>query len=80
MSHRVAFEADDHTVAEGWSVIVKGMAHVLSVNADILDAEEAPLLPWIATLKPVYVRVVAMAITGRRFKFGPEPDPESTFA
>ncbi len=80
MSHRVAFEADDHTVAEGWSVIVKGTAHVLSANADILDAEEAPLLPWTATLKPLYVRVIAMEITGRRFKFGPEPDRESTFA
>ena len=80
MSGRVAFEADDHTVAEGWSVIVKGTAHVLSANADILDAQEAPLLPWTATLKPLYVRVIAMEITGRRFKFGPQPDHESTFA
>ena len=80
MSGRVAFEADDHTVAEGWSVIVKGTARQLSANADILDAQEAPLLPWTATLKPVYVRVIAMEITGRRFKFGPEPDRESTFA
>jgi nitroimidazol reductase NimA-like FMN-containing flavoprotein (pyridoxamine 5'-phosphate oxidase superfamily) len=75
MSDRVAFEADDHTVAEGWSVIVKGRAHLLSANADILEAEEAeaPLLSWPATLKPLYVRVIAMEITGRRFKFGPEP-------
>ena len=80
MNNQVAFEADGHTVAEGWSVIVKGTAHVLSANADILDAQEAPLLPWTATLKPVYVRVIAMEITGRRFRFGPEPDRESTFA
>jgi len=80
MSGRVAFEADGHTVAEGWSVIVKGTAHQLSANADILDAQEAPLLPWTATLKPHYVRVIAMEITGRRFRFGPEPDRESTFA
>ena len=40
MSGRVAFEADDHTVAEGWSVIVKGTARQLSANADILDAQE----------------------------------------
>ena len=80
MSDRVAFEADDHTVAEGWSVIVKGRPQVLSANADILDAEEAPLLPWTATLKLRYVRVIAMEITGRRFKFGPQPDRESTFA
>ena len=80
MSDQVAFEADDHTAAEGWSVIVKGRARLLSANDDILDAEEAPLLPWIATVKPHFVRVIAMEITGRRFKFGPEPDRESTFA
>jgi nitroimidazol reductase NimA-like FMN-containing flavoprotein (pyridoxamine 5'-phosphate oxidase superfamily) len=80
MSGQVAFEADDHTVAEGWSVIVKGRARLLSATADILDAEEAPLLPWIATPKPHFVRLIAMEITGRRFKFGPEPDRESTFA
>jgi nitroimidazol reductase NimA-like FMN-containing flavoprotein (pyridoxamine 5'-phosphate oxidase superfamily) len=80
MSDQLAFEADDHTAAEGWSVIIKGRAHLLSANAEILDAEEAPLLSWPGTLKPHYVRVIALEITGRRFKFGPEPDRESTFA
>ena len=80
MSDRIAFEADDHTVAGGWSVIVKGRAHVLSATAEILEAQDAQLLPWTATLKPLYVRVIAMEITGRRFKFGPEPDRESTVA
>jgi nitroimidazol reductase NimA-like FMN-containing flavoprotein (pyridoxamine 5'-phosphate oxidase superfamily) len=73
MSDRVAFEADDHTAAEGWSVIIQGRAHLLLENAEILDAEEAPLLSWPATAKPHYVRVIALEITGRRFKFGPEP-------
>jgi hypothetical protein len=59
-------------------VIVKGRARVLSASAEILEAEEAPLLPWTATLKPLYVRVIALEITGRRFKFGPEPDRESS--
>src|SRR6516165_2832028 len=80
MSDQVAFEADDHTATEGWSVIVRGRAHWLTDNVEILDAEEAPLLSWPATLKPHYVRVIALEITGRRFKFGPEPDRESTFA
>ena len=80
MNNQVAFEADDHTVAEGWSVIVKGTAHVLLTSAEIEEAERAQLLPWIATLKLRYVRVIASGITGRRFKFGPEPDRESTFA
>jgi uncharacterized protein len=61
----------------GWSVIIKGRARVLSANSDILDAEEAPLRSWISTLKPLYVRVIASEITGRRFKFGPEADHET---
>ena len=70
----VAFEADYHDspLTYGWSVIIKGRARVLSANSDIFDAEEAPLRSWIATLKPLYVRVIASEITGRRFKFGPE--------
>jgi nitroimidazol reductase NimA-like FMN-containing flavoprotein (pyridoxamine 5'-phosphate oxidase superfamily) len=80
MGDRVAFEADDHTAAEGWSVIIQGRAHELLATAEILDAEEAPLLSWPATVKPNYVRVIALEITGRRFKFGPEPARESTFA
>ncbi|HVQ86027.1 MAG TPA: pyridoxamine 5'-phosphate oxidase family protein [Mycobacterium sp.] len=78
MSDEVAFEADDHTAAEGWSVIIKGRAHQLLAHAEILDAEDAPLLSWPATFKPYYVRVIAMEITGRRFKFGPEPDAASS--
>ena len=79
MGDRVAFEADYHdpSLTYGWSVIIKGRAHLLSANADILDAEEAPLRSWTATKKPIYVRVVAMEITGRRFNFGPEPDHET---
>jgi hypothetical protein len=37
------------------------------------------LLPWTVTLKPHYL-VIALEITGRRFRFGPEPDREATFA
>ena len=79
MGDWVAFEADYHDPALtwGWSVIIKGRAHLLSANADILDAREAPLRPWTATKKPIYVRVVAMEITGRRFHFGPEADHET---
>ncbi len=73
----VAFEADDHDVAEGWSVIVKGRARVLHDSAEIDEAKEAQLLPWTATSKTHYVRVLPVNVTGRRFRFGPEPDDES---
>ncbi len=80
INNQVAFEADEHNVAEGWSVIVRGTARLLRTSAEIEEAERAQLLPWTATLKLQYVRVIPSEITGRRFRFGPEPDRESTFA
>jgi uncharacterized protein len=80
VNNDVVFEADHHNMTEGWSVIVKGRAHVLDTRAEIEEAEQAQLLPWIPTLKLRYVRVALREISGRRFRFGPEPDHESTFA
>jgi uncharacterized protein len=79
-SNTVVFEADDHDVAQGWSVIVRGRAKVLRADAEIEKAERAQLLPWTATLKIHYVRVTPSEITGRQFRFGPEPDPNASFA
>lgn len=76
----VAFEADDHNVAEGWRVIVKVRAQVLTTDAGVREAERAQLLPWTATLKRHCVRVIPWEITGRHFRFGPEPDRSQTFA
>jgi nitroimidazol reductase NimA-like FMN-containing flavoprotein (pyridoxamine 5'-phosphate oxidase superfamily) len=74
MNDRVAFEADEHNVEEGWSVVVKGRAQALTSRADIEEAERAQLLPWTPTLKLCYVRIIPTEITGRRFRFGTEPD------
>lgn len=80
INNRVLFEADDHNVAEGWSVIVKGTARMLRTDEEIEEARRAQLLPWTATLKQHYVRILPISVTGRRFRFGPEPSPQSTFA
>jgi nitroimidazol reductase NimA-like FMN-containing flavoprotein (pyridoxamine 5'-phosphate oxidase superfamily) len=80
INNQVLFEADDHNVAQGWSVIVKGTARMLRTNEEIEEAERAQLLPWTATVKQHYVRILPMSVTGRRFRFGPEPDRESAFA
>lgn len=74
MNSQVLFEADDHNVVGGWSVIVRGTAAVLYGADDIQEAERAGLYPWIATLKLRFVRITPTQITGRRFVFGPEPD------
>ena len=71
---RVAFEADDHDVAQGWSVVVKGQAHVLSSSEELAAAERAQVLPWVLTPKQRFIRIEPMEITGRRFQFGVEPE------
>ena len=73
MNDHVLFEADDHGVAEGWSVIVRGTAELLYGSDDIQEAEQAGLYPWIPTQKLRFVRITPTDVTGRRFVFGPEP-------
>ena len=77
VNNQVLFEADDHDVGQGWSVVVKGIARMLRSYGEIEEAERCQLLPWTATVKQHYVRIMPISITGRRFRFGPEP--ESTF-
>src|ERR1700739_746042 len=71
INNRVLFEVDDHNVAEGWSVIIKGRARSLRNNEQIEDAERAQLLPRTTSEKTHYVRVIPEMVTGRRFRFGP---------
>lgn len=73
VNDQVLFEADDHNVSGGWSVILRGRAEVLYGAEDIEEAEQAGLYPWIPTVKLRYVRVIPDEVTGRRFVFGPEP-------
>lgn len=74
LNENVVFEADDHNVAEGWSVVLRGTARALSTSAEVEEAQRAGLYPWIATRKLRFVRITPDTLTGRRFVFGPEPD------
>lgn len=78
INNNVVFEVDGHDEVEGWSVIVKGVARGLHTLEEIDEAERAQLLPWTATVKQHYVRVLPRKVTGRRFVFGAEPDREFT--
>ncbi len=71
INHNVLFEADDHNVAQGWSVVVKGVARILHDEEELAEADRAQLLSWTSTAKQHYVRVHPLAVTGRRFLFGP---------
>lgn len=79
INNSVLFEADEHNVVEGWSVIVRGMARTLRGDDQIEEAERAQLLPWTPTVKSHFVRIIPTQITGRRFRFGSEPDREFPF-
>jgi|SRR6185312_8244941 len=74
INNQVVFEADEHNVAEGWSVIVRGTARAVRTAEDIEQAQRAQLLPWTATTKTHFVRIIPTAVTGRRFRFGSPPD------
>ena len=73
MSDQVLFEADDHTDEGGWSVIVRGAAHILNTTEEIHAADRAGLIPWVATEKLRYVQITPTQLSARRFLFGPEP-------
>jgi nitroimidazol reductase NimA-like FMN-containing flavoprotein (pyridoxamine 5'-phosphate oxidase superfamily) len=74
INRRVVFEADGHDLAEGWSVIIKGVARILRGDDETEEAERARLLSWTAPEKTHYVRVQPLAVTGRRFRFAPSPE------
>ncbi|MCB0948804.1 MAG: pyridoxamine 5'-phosphate oxidase family protein [Mycobacterium sp.] len=74
INNQVLFEADDYSAAEGWSVIVKGVARSLHTDQEIEEAERVQLLPWTATVKEHYIRVLPTRVTGRRFRFGRDAD------
>ena len=74
INRRVVFEADQHNVEEGWSVIVKGVARILHGDDEIEAAERAQLLTWTTPAKTHYVRVQPLAVTGRRFRFVSSPE------
>lgn len=71
---RVAFETDGFTSKIGWSVVAKGTARILTGTSEIQAADQLPLKPWVPTLKMNYVEIDVQEVSGRRFKFGPEPD------
>jgi nitroimidazol reductase NimA-like FMN-containing flavoprotein (pyridoxamine 5'-phosphate oxidase superfamily) len=74
VNESVALEIDGHDDLGGWSVVVKGEAHAAEWGEDFNDADVSGLRPWVATRKPVFVRVKPSQVTGRTFVFGPEPE------
>ncbi|WP_338747959.1 pyridoxamine 5'-phosphate oxidase family protein [Janibacter alittae] len=67
MHEPVALEIDELGSEDAWSVVVRGRAEVLG-ETDAQRAEQVPLRPWVAGDKDSVVRIVAVEVTGRRFR------------
>jgi uncharacterized protein len=75
----VAFECDgiDREYHTGWSVIVQGVAEEVESATEIARLERLPLRPWCSAPRPVWLRLRARSVTGRRI---PPPSAPSASA
>jgi len=80
LMRHVAFEIDGYDPDDRsvWSVVIKGFATELERLTEILTAEDLPLYPWIATIKPSFVRIDAREVTGRRFHVADDVAPDTS--
>lgn len=63
----VAFEVDGVLGDAHWSVVVRGSTHRLGVDSEIHESGAMAIRSWSPTAKYNYIRVVPVAVTGRRF-------------
>ena len=64
----VAFEVDwvEPTWQTGWSVVVRGQAHVVTDPDELRSVRRLPLLPWAGGDKENYIVIKSDLISGRR--------------
>ena len=71
----VAFEIDGAEMngAWGWSVVVEGPALDITTSTDDVDValRRLPILPWAPGARHHWLKIVAGAVTGRRFGLVP---------
>ena len=66
MNSDVAFEIDDYSEDEAWSVILRGSARVLE-GQEAYRADNVPLRPWVPTQKFNVIEIQVNEMSGRRF-------------
>ncbi|MFI7057579.1 pyridoxamine 5'-phosphate oxidase family protein [Streptosporangium canum] len=68
----LSFEADDIEPAlrVGWSVLLVGVGEIVTDPDQVRRLEELPAT-WIAAAEPVFVRLTARQVTGRRLPLQP---------
>jgi transcriptional regulator with XRE-family HTH domain len=73
---QVALEVDhiDEALCQGWSVLVRGPAHRVTLPAELRRLqEEAAVWPWAGGEREVYVRIIPREVTGRRIELRTAP-------
>lgn len=80
ISSNVAFEVDGWDGTGGWSVIARGAATEVTDADEIAHLETLPLHPWVPTVKTHWVRITPTEVTGRQFRFGPEPEHDQALS
>lgn len=68
----VCLEVDDvdPEFHSGWSVMVVGQAHVVTDGAELVEARQLPLQPWVGA-GDAFVRIRSAIVTGRRIGASP---------
>jgi transcriptional regulator with XRE-family HTH domain len=67
---RVSFEVDhlDDALAEAWSVLVSGEAHIVTDPAELATVRSLGIAPWAGGDRDSYLRIVASDVTGRQIR------------
>lgn len=71
----VAFEIDGEEAGERWSVVVRGEAAHVDLDAELRRSRETGLRSMSPTPKPHVIRIAPRSVTGRRFREREERDP-----
>ena len=68
----VTVEADgvDHLYRTGWSVLVTGVAELLTEPEEVRRVSRLPLEAWAPGPHPFFVRIPATLVSGRRLQWG----------
>ncbi|GAT67068.1 DNA-binding protein [Planomonospora sphaerica] len=70
---KVAFEVDriDDPNREGWSVLIRGGAHLVSSPDEQAAVEAAGVQSWAGGTRDLYIKIVPSEVSGRRIRHRP---------
>jgi nitroimidazol reductase NimA-like FMN-containing flavoprotein (pyridoxamine 5'-phosphate oxidase superfamily) len=64
----VAYEIDDISADEAWSILIRGVAHEIHESYDLIELwNDEGLVPWAAGKRPVFIEIEPRTISGRRY-------------